>query len=99
MNETTKSSPERGLELFVRHLKKRNLSANTICVYRCSVEQFYRMYPKMTARNLQLYKVYLLEHYRPQTVNLQIRALNCFLLDKEIYSKRDKMRRVYIHPV
>lgn len=94
MNETMKPSTGRRLELFVRHLKERNLSANTICVYRCAVEQFYRMYPQMTARNLQLYKVYLLEHYKPQTVNLRIRALNCFLQDKEMNADPVPMIRI-----
>ena len=62
--------------------RKKNMSDNTICVYRYAVEQFYRLYPQLTSRNLQLYKVYLLEHYKPQTVNLRLRAINCFIEDK-----------------
>ena len=75
MNAITKSSSVRGLEVFLEHLQEKNMSDNTICVYRYAVEQFYRLYPQLTSRNLQLYKVYLLEHYKPQTVNLRLRAI------------------------
>lgn len=78
MNAITKSSSVRGLEVFLEHLQEKNMSDNTICVYRYAVEQFYRLYPQLTSRNLQLYKVYLLENYKPQTVNLRLRAINCF---------------------
>ena len=67
------------LDQFQKYLMTHNKSPNTICVYRYAVEQFYHLYPQLTPRNLQLYKVYLLEHYRPQTVNLRIRALNCYM--------------------
>lgn len=94
MNAITKPSSVRGLDVFLCHLKERNMSANTICVYRCAVEQFYRLYPQLTSRNLQLYKVYLLEHYKPQTVNLRLRALNCFMEDKKLQSSPAPMIRI-----
>lgn len=94
MTAIKKSSSVRGLDLFILHLKERNLSANTICVYRFAVEQFYRLYPQLTPRNLQLYKVYLLEHYKPQTVNLRIRALNCFVEDRKLTSPPIPMIRI-----
>ncbi|WP_419504120.1 tyrosine-type recombinase/integrase [Enterocloster sp.] len=70
------------------------MSDNTICVYRYAVEQFYRLYPQLTSRNLQLYKVYLLEHYKPQTVNLRLRAINCFIEDKKLRSSPAPMIRI-----
>ena len=79
MTATPKLQPNHTLDLFEKYLVARNKSPNTICVYRYAVEQFYHLYPQLTPRNLQLYKVYLLEHYKPQTVNLRIRALNCFM--------------------
>ncbi len=79
MNGTCKQAPVRGVEQFGKYLNARNMAHNTIVVYCYAVEQFYSLYPQLTSRNLQLYKVYLLEHYKPQTVNLRIRALNCFI--------------------
>ena len=94
MNAITKSSSVRGLEVFLEHLQEKNMSDNTICVYRYAVEQFYRLYPQLTSRNLQLYKVYLLEHYKPQTVNLRLRAINCFIEDKKLRSSPAPMIRI-----
>ena len=66
-------------EPFRDYLTSKNMSANTICVYCYAVRQFFRIYEELTVATLQLYKVYLLEHYKPQTVNLRIRALNCYM--------------------
>lgn len=71
------------LDQFRTYLAARNRSQNTICVYRYAVEQFYHLYPRLTSCNVQLYKVCLMEHYKPQTVNLRIRALNCFMEYRE----------------
>ena len=79
MTAVSKLPSNHTLEQFQKYLTARNMSDNTIYVYRYAVSQFYHLYPQLTSRNLQLYKVYLLEHYRPQTVNLRIRALNCFM--------------------
>ena len=49
MNAITKSSSVRGLEVFLEHLQEKNMSDNTICVYRYAVEQFYRLYPQLTS--------------------------------------------------
>ena len=79
MTATPRLTSNHALDQFQKYLMTHNKSPNTICVYRYAVEQFYHLYPQLTPRNLQLYKVYLLEHYRPQTVNLRIRALNCYM--------------------
>ena len=67
------------LNEFREYLNTRNMSDNTICVYHYAVQQFFQLHRSVTPATLQLYKVYLLEHYRPQTVNLRIRALNCYM--------------------
>lgn len=67
------------LNEFREYLISRNMSDNTICVYHFAVQQFFQLHNLVTAATLQLYKVYLLEHYKPQTVNLRIRALNCYM--------------------
>lgn len=79
MAATTKAGTRQQLDSFCKYLTARNMASNTIGVYSYAVGQFYSLYPQLTPRNLQLYKVYLLEHYKPQTVNLRIRALNCFM--------------------
>ena len=64
---------------FDTYLSSHNLAPNTIHIYHFTVEQYLHRYSRLTYRNLQLYKVYLIEHYKPQTVNLRIRALNSYL--------------------
>lgn len=64
---------------FDTYLSAHNLAPSTIHIYHYTVEQFLQRYTRLTYRNLQLYKVYLIEHYKPQTVNLRIRALNSYL--------------------
>ena len=65
--------------LFETYLTQRKLSPNTIKSYNYSRELFFSLYPRLTQRNLEQYKLYLLETYRPQTVNLRIRGINCYL--------------------
>ena len=61
--------------LFETYLTQRKLSPNTIKSYNYSRELFFSLYPRLTQRNLEQYKLYLLETYRPQTVNLRIRGI------------------------
>lgn len=65
--------------LFETYLTQRKLSPNTIKSYNYSRELFFSLYPRLTQRNLEQYKLHLLETYRPQTVNLRIRGINCYL--------------------
>ena len=55
MNAITKSSSVRGLEVFLEHLQEKNMSDNTICVYRYAVEQFYRLYPQLKTQGNKLF--------------------------------------------
>lgn len=66
-------------ETFEEYLRNLNLSQNTIISYLYTIKQFYKLYDSVTRKNLRDYKVYLIEHYKPQTVNLRIRAINCYL--------------------
>lgn len=66
-------------EAFEEYLKDQNLSPNTILSYMYAVKQFDGKYDSMTRKNLRDYKVFLIENYKPQTVNLRIRAMNCYL--------------------
>lgn len=64
---------------FERHLRDANLSENTIASYLFAVKQFSEKYDAITLKNLRAYKVWLIESYKPKTVNLRLRAINCYL--------------------
>ena len=64
---------------FERHMKDENLSENTISSYLFAVKQFSNQYDEITLKHLRAYKVWLLEGYKPKTVKLRLRAINCYL--------------------
>lgn len=64
---------------FETTLKERNMAENTITAYLYAVNDFYSKYSVLNKRHLLLYKTYLIEHFKPKTVNLRIQALNKFL--------------------
>lgn len=70
---------------FEIHLRKDNLSENTITSYLWTVDYFLSHYDEITTETLLTYKGYLLEKYKPKTVNLRIQAINKYLsfLEKE----------------
>lgn len=66
-------------EKFKRRLIEINLSENTVISYLFAVRQYYAQYDRVTLRNLKAYKIWLIESYSPNTVNLRLRAMNCYL--------------------
>ena len=67
------------IEEFERHLRGTNLSENTISSYLFAIRQYSSQYDGITKKNLRAYKVWLIENYKPKTVNLRLRAINCYL--------------------
>lgn len=67
------------IEEFERHLRGSNLSENTKTSYLFAVRQYNDQYGEVTQKNLRAYKVWLIENYKPKTVNLRLRAINCYL--------------------
>ena len=67
------------MEKFEMHLRQGNMAENTIAAYNYAVNDFSSKYKELTKKNLLLYKAYLLETFRPKTVNLRIQALNKYL--------------------
>ena len=57
----------------------------TLRAYTYAVRQYFTYYRDITYPNLKLYKIFLLEHYKPQTINQRIRALNAYLDFKKLY--------------
>lgn len=67
------------LDEFEQHLRKSNLSQNTISAYLLSVRMYEQLGGEITKRNLLAFKGYLMETYKPKTVNLRIQAINKYL--------------------
>ena len=65
------------IEEFERHLRGTNLSENTISSYLFAIRQYSSQYDGIKKKNLRAYKVWLIENYKPKTVNLRLRAINC----------------------
>ena len=66
----------KNFELFLR---QENMSDNTIAAYVYAVNDFYSRKKELNKRNLLMYKSYLMETFKPKTVNLRIQALNKYL--------------------
>ncbi|MBQ6833111.1 MAG: tyrosine-type recombinase/integrase [Lachnospiraceae bacterium] len=64
---------------FQTYLERKNRSGNTIRAYLFAVRQFLDLYPQVDHNYMMLYKCYLMEHYKPQTGNLRIRSINCYM--------------------
>ena len=64
---------------FKTYLINKNLSQNTIFAYLFALKQFLDHYDDVSRQNLQAYKLYLIENNSPKTVNLRLRAINCYL--------------------
>lgn len=67
------------IEEFTIYLTECNMAKNTIAVYKYTVNDFFSRYKVINKNNLLLYKTYLIETFKPKTVNLRIQALNKFL--------------------
>lgn len=64
---------------FEEHLRKSNLSKNTINSYLWTVNYYNEHYDKISKDNLLAYKGYLMEFFKPKTVNLRIQGINKYL--------------------
>lgn len=64
---------------FESFLRQSNLSEKTIEVYLWTVRYFEEHYDSVSSENLLTYKGYLIEHFKPKTVNLRIQAMNRYL--------------------
>ena len=76
---------------FEQHLKRKGLSENTIRAYVYSTSFFLKKY-SLSIENLLEYKGYLIEKYKPKTVNLRIQGINKFLE----FSGQEKMKLSFI---
>lgn len=79
-------------EPFESFLRKTNLSENTITSYLWTINYYRTHYEDFLKRNLLAYKGYLIERYKPQTVNLRIQAINKYLE----FSKKGNLQLKFI---
>ncbi|MGX2975532.1 tyrosine-type recombinase/integrase [Ursidibacter arcticus] len=77
---------------FEKHLYDLNLAKNTISVYMFAIRQFSQKYESINKSNLQKYKLFLIERYKPQTINLRIRAINFYLE----FIRKDKLKLSFV---
>ena len=67
------------MEKFEMHLRQDNMADNTITAYKHAVNEFNGRYKEVNKKNLLLYKAYLIENFKPKTVNQRIQAINKYL--------------------
>lgn len=77
---------------FKAYLAKTNLAENTITSYVWTVTYYLEHYKDVNKKNLLAYKGYLVENFKPQTVNLRLQAINKFLE----FSKQEKLRMKFV---
>ena len=78
---------------FKNHLAKTNLAKNTVTSYVWTVQYFLNHYGEVNKKNLLAYKGYLVENFKPQTVNLRLQGINKYLE----FTKQEKLK-VYLEP-
>ena len=77
---------------FKNHLARTNLARNTINSYVWTIEYFLNHYGEVNKRNLLAYKGYLVENFKPQTVNLRLQGINKYLE----FTKQEKLKVKFV---
>lgn len=77
---------------FVQQLQDDNLTENTINSYVFTVKHFFSLFEIINKTNLLSYKGFLIEHYKPASVNLKIQAINKYLL----FIKKENLKLKFI---
>lgn len=79
-------------ESFDSYLKRLNLARNTIASYEWTVNHFVSNYGDISKENLLAYKGFLMEHFKPQTVNLRLQGINKYLE----FIHKDKLKMKFV---
>jgi len=64
---------------FEMFLRRENMSENTVNAYCYAVRDYFKRENDLSKRHLLSYKTYLMENFKPKTVNLRIQAINKYL--------------------
>ena len=79
---------------FKQNLEKSDLSGNTVESYVWTVNHFFTNYGEFNKENLLAYKGFLVEHFKPQTVNLRLQGINKYL--EFIHKDRLKLKFIKV---
>ncbi|MDO5714936.1 MAG: tyrosine-type recombinase/integrase [Tissierellia bacterium] len=79
------------MKSFILYLQKENLSENTIRSYTYGINYYLSNY-ELKLEDLLEYKGYLIENYKPKTVNLRIQSINKYL----DYIRKDDLKLQYV---
>ena len=77
---------------FEKQLSKSDLAKNTVTSYVWTVKYFLAHYKEFNRKNLLAYKGYLMENFKPQTVNLRLQGINKYLE----FIKKDKLKMKFV---
>ena len=77
---------------FEQFLGKSDLAKNTVTSYVWAVRFFLTTYEEVNKKNLLAYKGYLMENFKPQTVNLRLQGINKYLE----FIKQDKQKMKFV---
>ena len=77
---------------FEKQLSKSDLAKNTVTSYVWTVKYFLAHYKEFNRKNLLAYKGYLMENFKPQTVNLRLQGINKYLE----FIKKDKPKMKFV---
>jgi site-specific recombinase XerD len=80
------------LNEFTKVLNQTNLARNTIDSYLGSVRQYQTLYDTVTKKNLLEYKGFLVERYKPKTINLRLQGMNRYLE----FLKKDELKLKFV---
>lgn len=77
---------------YATFLRRLDLAKNTVSSYVWTVQYFQKTYGEINKKNLLAYKGYLVEHFKPQTVNLRLQGINKYLE----FIKQDKLKLRFV---
>lgn len=77
---------------FESFLRRTDLAENTVNSYVWTVRHFEKTYGVFSKKNLLAYKGYLVERFKPQTVNLRLQGINKYLE----FTKQDKLKMKFV---
>ena len=82
------------VEKFKEYLTHSNMAKNTVSAYIYAVNDYNSRHKELTKKNLLLYKAYLIETFKPKTVNLRVQALNKYL--EYLHKPRMRLKSVKV---
>ena len=80
------------IDNYKAYLEKMELAENTVRSYTSTVKQFQTMFGVFNKENLLAYKGFLMEHFKPQTVNLRLQGVNKYLE----FIRKDKLKLKFV---